>query len=349
MPDFTFAVYRIADIGGTDGLERAGTVTIRDDDGFRDDILDDIEQAPRSETNGDQEVIASDFAELDVGDTFRARGIFRFTNNDTGETYDVREVFSGTAGNPVETLFIFTSAPPDWVFDTTSRSFSLLNSDGTLPYADIVCFTTGTRIRMFDGAERLIEDLSVGDRVMTQSGMAHPIRWIGSRAVTSYEMWTKPKHRPVRIRAGALGCGLPTLDLVVSPQHRVLVRSVIAERIFGEAEVLIPAAKLIGLEGIQPAHDLMDVTYFHLLFDAHQLVFSNGALTESLFTGPQAMKAIPEAAREEIMSLFPEMFEPGVFPEPAGFVPIKGGAIRNLVARHRKNGKPLVSAVVSAV
>ncbi|MEO0891680.1 MAG: Hint domain-containing protein [Pseudomonadota bacterium] len=344
MPDFTFSVFRIANIGGTNGLERAGTVTIRDDDGNRDDILDDIEQAGPGETNGDQEVIASDFPELDVGDTFRARGIFRFTNNVTGETYDVREVFSNTAGNPVETLFILTSPLPDWVIDGTSRSFSLVNSDGTLPYADIVCFTSGTQIRLHNGQEAAIDDLMVGDRLMTHSGGAQPIRWIGSRVLNSYDLWTKPKHRPVRIGAGALGCDLPERDLIVSPQHRVLVRSRIAERIFGQEEVLIPAAKLLDLEGIQTAHDLTEVTYFHILFDAHQLIYSNGALTESLFTGPQAMKSIPRAAREEIKALFPEMFAPGFIPEPAGFVPIRGGAIRNLVARHRKNGKPLVSA-----
>jgi len=101
LPDFTFSIYRITNIGGTNGLEQAGFITVRDDDGFRDDILDDIEQAPTSETNGDQEVVSSSVSELDVGDTIRARGIFRFTNNSTGETYDVTEVFSQTAGNPI--------------------------------------------------------------------------------------------------------------------------------------------------------------------------------------------------------------------------------------------------------
>ena len=100
-------------------MQLAGSVTVQDDDGFRDTILDDIEQAPSSETNGDQEIVSSAVPELDVGDTIRARGIFRFTNNDTGETYDVTEVYSQTAGNPIEQLFIFTSTAPDWIFDGT--------------------------------------------------------------------------------------------------------------------------------------------------------------------------------------------------------------------------------------
>lgn len=342
MPDFTFSVFRRVDIGGTDGLERAGSVTVRDDDGFRDTIFDDIEQAPSSETNGDQEVIASDFGEIDVGDTIRTRGIFRFTNNTTGETYDVREVFSQTAGNPIERLFILTSTAPDWIFDATPRSFSLLNSDGTLPYSDIVCFAHGTRIKLRGGRDQFVENLVVGDHVMTQSGESHPIRWIGSRSLQSCELWVEPKNRPIRIRTGALGCGLPSSALLVSPQHRVLVRSVIAERMFGQSEVLIPAKNLVDIDGIDVAHDVQGVTYFHLLFDAHQVIFSNDALTESLFTGPQAMKSISDDQREEILMLFPEICQPCFAAKPARFIPERRKAIRNLIARHRKNNKPLI-------
>ncbi|MEL7252609.1 MAG: hypothetical protein AAGL23_00435 [Pseudomonadota bacterium] len=102
MPEFTFSVFRRVDLGGTDGLEQAGSITVLDDNGNRDTIFDDIEQAPSSETNGDQEVTTSSVSELSSGDTIRTRGIFRFTNNDTGETYDLREIYSQSAGGPVE-------------------------------------------------------------------------------------------------------------------------------------------------------------------------------------------------------------------------------------------------------
>lgn len=239
MPDFTFNIFRITDIGGTDGLEFAGGITVRDDNGNRDDIFDDIEQAPTSETNGDQEVIASAIPELDIGATIRTRGIFRFTNDDTGETYDVTEVFSQTAGNPIETLFILTSAAPDWIFDGTNRSFGLLDSDGTLPYSAIVCFGAGTLITLSDGRETPVEDLEAGDRVLTQHGAAPAIRWIGSRRVSALDQVLNPKLRPIRIRAGALGCGLPRKDLIVSPQHRILVKSVVVSRMFETQEVLV--------------------------------------------------------------------------------------------------------------
>ena len=66
MPDFTFFVFRITNTGGTPGLENAGSVTVRDDDGVQDDVFNDIETAGATETNGDQEVIASAVAEIDV-------------------------------------------------------------------------------------------------------------------------------------------------------------------------------------------------------------------------------------------------------------------------------------------
>lgn len=347
MPDFTFNIFRITDIGGTDGLESAGSITVRDDNSFRDDIFDDIEQAGPGETNGDQEVIASGVTELDVGDTIRTRGIFRFTNNVTGETYDVTEVFSQTAGNPIEQLFIFTSTAPDWLFDNTSRSFALFDSDGTLPYSSIVCFSAGTSIRMADGSEVMIEHLKPGDLVLTEQGEAHPIRWIGSQRVTADGFSARPNLRPIRIKAGALGCGLPLRDLFVSPQHRILVKSVIASRMFATNDVLIPAVKLLALDGIDVADDLDEVEYFHILFDQHQVIFSNGAPTESLFTGPEAIKAIPQDARTEIALLFPEILSPDFMPMPARLIPEKGKDIKQLVARHHKNNKPLLADINS--
>ncbi len=345
MPDEIFSVYRRVDIGGTDGLERAGTITVQDDDGFRDDFFDDIEQAPASETSGDQAVLASDFAELDPGDTIRTRGIFRFTNNVTGETYDLREIFSQTAGNPVEQLFVLTSDPPDWLFDGTSRSFALLNSDGTLPYADIVCFAAGTMIRTTGGGDTPVEALKAGELVQAQDGRSHPVSWIGSRHLSHAQLAANPKLRPIRIAAGALGPGLPSKDLMVSPQHRMLVRSKIAKRIFGQTDILVPAHKLVGLDGIAVADDITEVHYFHLLFSKHRIIYANDALTESLFTGPEALKAVSDAARAEIRALFPEVFRPGFSPVPACTIARRGKDIRALTARHSKNAQPLVMAL----
>lgn len=343
MPDYTFNIFRIADIGGTNGLELAGEITMRDDDGNRDDTFDDIEQAASGETNGDQQIIASAVTELSTGDTIRTRGIFRFTNDDTGETYDVTEVYSQSAGGPVEQLFILTSTAPDWIFDTTSRSFSLVNSDGTLPYSSIVCFCAGTLITMRNGSEIPVENLKVGDYVRTQRKRGQKVQWVGSRALSPFAVMSDPKLKPVRIRAGALGGGLPRVDLYVSQQHRMQVRSLIAKRIFGIQEVLLPAIKLVGLDGIEIAHEVTEPHYVHFMFRSHQVVYANGAPSESLFTGPEALKFLSDAARAEIEAIMPELWTPDFKPTPAGLIPGKGADINALVDRHQTHQKPLLA------
>lgn len=155
---------------------------------------------------------------------------------------------------------------------------------------------------------RPIEELRAGDQVLTVDRGAQALRWTGSR---SLDLRGNEHLRPVRIAAGALGQGLPLADLVVSRQPRVLVRSAIARRMFGADEVLVAAKHLVSLPGIEVVEDAAQVTYIHLLFDRHELVTSNGAVSESLFTGPEALKGVSEAARAEILGLFPRLAEIG--------------------------------------
>ena len=205
----------------------------------------------------------------------------------------------------------------------------------------IVCFARGTLIKTRDG-ERPIEALAVGDAVMTMDAGYQPIRWIGARRLSRAELAANPRLTPIRIRAGALGRNLPERDLVVSHQHRILVRSHVALRLFDSAEVLIPANKLLTLPGIDIAWDADGVEYFHFLFDDHQIVWSNGAPTESLFTGPEALKSVPPEARAEIATLFPQIVAPGFTPCAARPIPEKGKLMKTLAQRLAKNNKPAV-------
>jgi len=210
----------------------------------------------------------------------------------------------------------------------------------------ITCFARGTLIKTMAG-EVAIEDLSVGDKVLTMDTGYQPIRWIGGRKLSRAGLEANPKLKPIRIRAGALGPDLPEQDLLVSPQHRVLVRNQVAVRMFDSAEVLIPANKLLTLPGIDIEWDADGVEYFHFLFDAHQIVWSNGAQTESLFTGPEALKAVSPEAREEIATLFPEIVAPGFTPQSARPIPEKGKLMKTLVRRVAKNNKDLVGPSAS--
>jgi hypothetical protein len=207
----------------------------------------------------------------------------------------------------------------------------------------VTCFTTGTLIKT-QGGEVAVENLAVGDMVLTMDNNYRPIRWIGSKSLDSIDLTLHPKLAPVRISAGAIGNNMPETDLTVSPQHRVLVRSVIAERMFGTHEVLLPAIKLVELDGIEQVQDATEVTYWHMLFDGHEIVFSNGAPTESLFTGPEALKSLSPETREEITQLFPEISAPGYVPTPARPIPAKGKLMKQLVTRHAKNNKVLLAA-----
>lgn len=207
---------------------------------------------------------------------------------------------------------------------------------------DVPCFAAGTLIATPTG-DRAIDDLSEGDLVLTADHGPQPIRWIGSRTLTRAELRANPRLRPIRIAAGALGAGLPRRDLLVSPQHRMLVRSAIAVRMFNAVEVLIPALRLVGVPGITVDDTADSVTYVHMLFDRHEIVTAEGAPSESLFTGPEALKSVGAAARAEIIALFPELDMPGHLAVSARPIPAKGKQARHMIDRHRKNARPLIN------
>lgn len=171
-------------------------------------------------------------------------------------------------------------------------------------YATPICLTTGALIKTPNG-HRLVEDLEVGDLVTTLDHGDQPIRWIGNIAVKKERLAASLSFVPVRLKAGALGPEMPKQDMLVSQQHRILIRDFRAEMMFGEPEILVAAKHLINDHTIRLAHDLTEVTYFHLLFDAHEILFAHGVETESFLPGPAALNAVPQAARDELYALFP--------------------------------------------
>ena len=199
------------------------------------------------------------------------------------------------------------------------------------------CFCTGTLIRTAEGLVP-VEDLRPGDLVWTRDAGAQALRWVGRRALGAAELAAAPGLCPILIRAGALGEGIPRRDLWVSPQHRVLIRSAIARRMFGASEVLVAARQLVALEGIAQMPS-QAVEYVHFLFDGHQIVESEGALTESLYPGAEAMRALGPAACDEILTLFPELRAQAM---PVARPLVAGARGRQLALRHQRNGKALV-------
>lgn len=180
---------------------------------------------------------------------------------------------------------------------------------GTMDFSEIEnvvpCFTNGTMITTPSGMVP-VEDLKVGDLVLTRDNGARPVRWIGKRTLSSVELAAMPRFQPVTFKAGSMGDGLPLRDLTVSPQHRMLIQSADAELLFGEHEVLVAARNLAGRPGIETAK-LGQVTYIHLLFDEHEIVLSEGLWTESFQPGHKTLGDMDDAQRSEVLSLFPQL------------------------------------------
>lgn len=237
-------------------------------------------------------------------------------------------------GKPIQS-FTITSVSSNNYASLGSDRFGLPD-DPTFP-----CFCKGTMI-LTESGEKPVEDLKVGDLIVTVGNGLQPVRWIGSRHLDASHLSAHKKLIPVRIKAGALGENTPASDLLVSPQHRVLVRSRIAEKMFGSREVLVAAKQLVLCDGVDFATELDEVEYFHILFDRHEVIVTNGAETESLYTGPEALETISLEMREEIFSLFPELRDREYVPSSARPL-VSGRMARRLSARHVQNKKPLVA------
>ncbi|MEL7466643.1 MAG: Hint domain-containing protein [Pseudomonadota bacterium] len=186
----------------------------------------------------------------------------------------------------------------------------------------IVCFTPGAMIETPDG-ERAVETLRAGDLVTTRDHGPRPIRQIARRRLTGKELRDAPEHAPVTIAKGAMGAGAPYADLTVSPQHRMLATGPMVELLFGAPEALVPAralapanARRSGVEG---------ATYIHLLFDRHEIVFANGAATESLHPGRAVIDGLGEESRREILALFPELAKGGEWSTAALALTVREG------------------------
>lgn len=169
----------------------------------------------------------------------------------------------------------------------------------------IPCFTPGTMIATPNG-EVAVETLKMGDKVLTRDNGMQEIQWMGSKAIDQKDMIADPKLRPVMITAGSLGHGLPEVDLMVSPNHRVLVANAQTELLFEDSEVLVAAKHLVGKPGIYTV-DVTRTEYIHFMFDKHEVVLSNGTWTESFQPGEQALNGIDDDQRDELFKLFPEL------------------------------------------
>lgn len=233
-------------------------------------------------------------------------------DSNTGETYRVLAVNfnnSSPSYGTIEGLAFVGEFPPIGVALNVISATEGPSGGGSVEHGEIAappCFTPGTGILTPTG-ERRVEELHVGDLVETLHHGAQPVRWIGVCHVTPDRLRQHAAFRPIRIRKDAFGTGCPKRDMLVSPQHRILLRGWQSELMLGENEILSAARHLVNDRSVLVDFALAEVTYLHLQFDAHEIVFSDGLATESFNPGPAAVAAIPDASREELQSLFPHV------------------------------------------
>jgi hypothetical protein len=221
---------------------------------------------------------------------------------------------NGIAVNPGDSVTLTTgqvvtlnangtlSVTSDSDFETINFTYEVESAAGEIDtgfvtIATVPCFVAGTMIKTASG-QRPVESLVPGDLVWTMDHGIQPLRWAGQRTVAAVGSFA-----PVHVRAGTFG---EHAHLVVSPQHRILVRDPLADLVFGTPEVLVAAKHLVDGRNVVSVEG-GSVTYVHLLFDQHEIVMANGVATESFLPGPQTVDAFEDDIIAEIAQLFPEL------------------------------------------
>ena len=198
------------------------------------------------------------------------------------------------------TLTVVTDGDLETVYFNYTADNGLGNTDTGLVEINqtVPCFLRGTLIRV-PGGEIPVEDLRPGMQVLTYDNGPQELQWVGSRRTACAAQTT-----PIRFAKGTFG---NHRDLCVSPHHRMLVSGVHAQLLFGEDEVLVKAKDLVNDSTVRPALEMQEAEYFHLLFGRHQILWADGALSESYQPGPETAAGFDSGTLAEIQELFPEL------------------------------------------
>jgi len=234
--------------------------------------------------------------------------VFRgaFIVSDGVRFYTVVPILLEDGGAPV-LLFPDELAPPErdlTIVQCSERSLRATPSERP----SVICFTPGTRLRTETG-EVAIEDLGQGDKLLTRDNGPQEVLWAGHRRMSGARLFAMPDQRPIRMRRGALGLDRPEDDLVVSPEHRVLVTGPAARDLWGEDEVLVRAADLVGDRFVTVDHSLRETWYIHLMLDRHEVIWANGLEVESFHPGFMGLENVSGEQRDLLFEMRPELGE----------------------------------------
>ncbi|MBB06433.1 MAG: hemolysin-type calcium-binding protein [Pseudooceanicola sp.] len=253
---------------------------------------------------------ALDPAAFDAGDKVQVQtddplmdGGFVLTDGRNSFTATIVEV-EGAA--PL--LMFLDELPPKgrdlWVVDVRNDQPRLAPNQPAA--GGVICFTPGTRIATPYGATP-VEQLREGDKVLTKDNGPQEIWWSGARRMTGARLYAMPHLRPIRIRAGAFGIQRPDDELLVSPEHRMLVKGSAARALFNTPEVLVAARDLVNGRTIMQDTQLREVTYIHLLLESHQVIWANNVETESFHPANATLAALDDHDRARLLEGLPDL------------------------------------------
>lgn len=230
-----------------------------------------------------------------------------FVVTDGKQSYTVTLIEVGPNARPL-LMFLDDMPPPDsdlWVVHASVNSRPDQHP-GALSGSGVICFTPGTLISTPNGPIP-IEAMQVGDLVNTRDNGAKEIVWMGQRRITGARMFVLPSLRPIRISAGALGIERPEQELLVSPEHRMLVRGRAARALFNTPEVLVAAGQLVNGQDIRVDLSVREVTYIHLLLPEHAVIWANNVETESFHPASADLSGLATSDRNRLLAQFPDV------------------------------------------
>ncbi|MGR3343578.1 MAG: Hint domain-containing protein [Paracoccaceae bacterium] len=200
---------------------------------------------------------------------------------------------------------------------------------GTIP-----CYAAGTMVDTPDGP-RAVETLRPGDLVMTLDHGPQPIKWIRERLEPLDGM--PDDGKPVLIHAGALGPDRPARNLIVSPQHRILVGALGQLDTLGTGQAFAPAKSLICLPRVRFMRGKRSITWIHFACAHHEVVFANGCASESLLLGRMVLNELTGHQRRSLHRHFGPRTSPDVaLNGPPARPCLTVGKVRKLLGDSRK-------------
>ncbi|MEM9968547.1 MAG: Hint domain-containing protein [Pseudomonadota bacterium] len=255
-----------------------------------------------------QDLFVDGVQESAAGDLIWTIARSPITNNTTGEVGTLFYVSSNQDPFPTMSEMDDVVGATSDIFINPQDSITIgeIEVVSATPYADLICFASGTMIETVRGP-RPVDALRIGDVVRTRDHGAQPIRYIASRALGALDLLLVPALRPIEIAPSAgLLAGLRH-PIRVSPQHRLVLSHPRCALYFSVPEALVSAKSLLGQRGVRQVNDMRGVCYHHLALDQHAVIFANGAATESLYFGRDYGRFHTAAALREIETLFPAL------------------------------------------